>query len=201
LNKPYSESCAQNREPILSVIQSLLVQSKAVLEIGSGTGQHAVYFAEVMPHLIWQTSDRAEYHPGIQSWLQEAELENTRPPVELDVAQAVWPDVVIDTVFTANTLHIMSWPHVEKLFAGVGEILPDQGQLLIYGPFNYNNNYTSESNRQFDVWLKSRDSLSAIRNFEDVNVLAEKAGLKLIDDFEMPANNRILYWKKINKNQ
>jgi len=201
LNKPYAESCEQNREPILSVIQPLLARSKAVLEIGSGTGQHAVYFAQGMPQLVWHTSDQAEHHPGIHCWLEEADLENTQLPLELDVSQPVWPEMVIDSVFTANTLHIMSWQHVEKLFAGVGRILPNNGQLLIYGPFNYNNNYTSNSNREFDGWLKSRDPLSGIRNFEDVNALAEQAGMRLMNDYAMPANNRILYWEKINKNQ
>ena len=196
MKKPVSEACERNREPILSVIKPLLQDAKSVLEIGSGTGQHAVYFAEKMPHLTWITSDRQENHAGIIAWLEDAGLTNTRGPLNLDVAQAVWPSVEVDAVFSANAVHIMHWVEVEKMIAGCGKLLSASGLLILYGPFNYNGQYTSESNARFDDWLKTRDPQSGIRNFEDINALAETAGLVLEQDYEMPANNRILCWRK-----
>ena len=194
--KPYAESCDENREPILSVIQPLLKDCSTVLEIGSGTGQHAVYFAEKLPHLVWHTSDCIEYHAGIKIWLQEAGLENTPAPVELNVSTSAWPQQKYDAVFSANTTHIMHWADVEAMFAGIGSVLSNGGRLLLYGPFNYDNHYTSDSNARFDSWLKSRDPDSGIRNFEDLDKLAQQAGMQLIHDYTMPANNRILYWEK-----
>ena len=194
--KPYSESCDQNRAAILSVIQPLLLNTSSVLEIGSGTGQHAVFFSKNLPHLIWQTSDCNEYIEGIKLWLAESESENLRHPVELNVTQKNWPEMEFDAVFTANTCHIMNRPSVEIMIERVGEKLPQNGQLIIYGPFNYNQQYTSSSNEQFDCWLKSRDKESGIKNFEDLNDLAEQSGMKLTGDYDMPANNRILHWRK-----
>jgi len=194
--KPYAESCDENREPILSVIQPLLKDCSTVLEIGSGTGQHAVYFAEKLPHLVWHTSDCIEYHAGINIWLQEAGLENTPAPLELNVSTSAWPQKVYDAVFSANTTHIMHWADVEAMFAGIGSVLSGGGRLLLYGPFNYDNRYTSDSNARFDSWLKSRDPDSGIRNFENLDKLAQQAGMQLIHDYAMPANNRILYWRK-----
>jgi len=194
--KPYAESCDENREPILSVIQSLLKGCSTVFEIGSGTGQHAVYFAEMLPHLVWYTSDCIEHHAGIKMWLQEAGLENTPAPVELNVSTSAWPQQKFDAVFSANTVHIMHWSEVEAMFAGAGAILSGGGRFMLYGPFNYDTQYTSESNASFDSWLKSRDPESGIRNFEDLDTLAQQAGMFLKHDYEMPANNRILYWQK-----
>ncbi len=196
MDKPYAESCDRNREVILSVIQPILVNHKKVLEIGSGTGQHAVYFAEHMPHLVWQTSDLEENLEGINLWLDDAGLDNTPASIALDVVHLDWPSTEADAVFSANTVHIISWHEVEAMFAGVGRMLPVGGVLMLYGPFNYNNKYTSDSNERFDAWLKDRDPKSGIRNFEDVNTLAERVGLTLVRDYEMPANNRILCWKK-----
>lgn len=194
-NKPYAESCDQNRDAIFSVIQPLLLNSSSVLEIGSGTGQHAVYFSQKLPHLVWNSSDRSENIESIKLWLSEAD--NHLPqPIELDVTQQQWPELSFDVAFTANSCHIMSQDSVETMISRIGERLPDGGQLIIYGPFNYNQQYTSTSNEQFDHWLKSRDPESGIRNFEDLNRLAEEAGMSLVNDFEMPANNRILNWKK-----
>jgi cyclopropane fatty-acyl-phospholipid synthase-like methyltransferase len=196
MEKPVSEASERNREPILSVIRPLLQDAQAVLEIGSGTGQHAVYFAEKMPHLTWITSDREENHAGIMAWLTDAGLDNTRGPLALDVAQAEWPSVEVDAVFSANAVHIMHWGEVEKMITAIGNLLPADGLLILYGPFNYNSRYTSESNARFDDWLKARDPQSGIRNFEDVNALAESTGLILEQDYDMPANNRILCWRK-----
>ena len=195
-NKPYAESCDQNRNAILDVIQPLLVNSRSLLEIGSGTGQHAVYFTEELPHVTWHSSDRAENLEGIKLWLSDADNERLPPPIELDVRQNNWPEIIVDTVFTANTCHIMNQQSVEIMIAQIGKLLPAGGQLIIYGPFNYNQQYTSPSNEKFDQWLKQRDPESAIRHFEDMNELAEKAGLNLLGDYEMPANNRVLCWGK-----
>lgn len=194
--KPYSESCDQNREPILTIIQKLFANKKHILEIGSGTGQHAVYFAKQMPHLIWQCSDQVAYHAGINQWLEEAALDNTRAPIALNVSSDDWPDLNIDAIFSANAVHIMSWENVKDFIKNAGELLTSKGLLVLYGPFNYNNQYTSESNARFDGWLKQRDPKSGIRNFEDMDSLAQQAGLKLQGDFPMPANNQILYWEK-----
>ncbi|MEJ2317152.1 MAG: DUF938 domain-containing protein [Gammaproteobacteria bacterium] len=194
--KPYSDSCMQNREPILSVIEPLFRDRKDVLEIGSGTGQHAVYFAAKMPHLTWHTSDLAENHAGIRAWLDEAALPNTTGPVSLDVLDRPWSAPEADAVFSANTTHIMHWDSVVALFGGVGELLRTRGLFCLYGPFNYGGEYTSESNAQFDEWLHERDPLSGIRDFDDLDRLAVQAGLRLEEDYAMPANNRILSWRK-----
>jgi len=196
MNKPYSAACDNNREPILSKIETLFSNCKSVLEIGSGTGQHAVFFAEKLPHLVWHSSDRPENHAGIELWLNEAGLPNTPPPLSLDVTQTQWPMLQVDAVFSANAIHIMGWESVKVMIAGVGRLLPENGLLVLYGPFNYNNSYTSDSNANFDGWLKDRDAQSGIRNFEDVEQLANAAGMIIEHDFSMPANNRILCWVK-----
>lgn len=199
--RPYSPSCDRNRDPILAVLKRHFADRREVLEVGSGTGQHAVHFAAAMPRLRWQCSDRAESLPGIRAWLDGAALDNTPAPVELDVAQGPWPrsstaDGRFDAVFSANTLHIMGWPEVELFFAGLDGVLADDATLVMYGPFNYGGAYTSDSNRDFDGWLKARDPRSAIRDFEAVDRLAASIGLTLIDDIEMPANNRSLVWRR-----
>jgi len=194
--KPFAESSEQNKDPILDVLSKQLAHAKTVLEIGSGSGQHAVYFARHLPHLHWQTSDVAENHSGIQQWIDEADLANLAPPLELDVSQPLWPAREIDAVFSANCVHIMAWPCVEKMFAGVAEVLKPQGLLCLYGPFNYAGNYTSPSNEEFDRWLKARDPQSGIRDYEQLLELGRKHALRLVHDYEMPANNRILIWQK-----
>ena len=196
MNKPYSESCVQNREPILDVISPIFSTASAVLEIGSGTGQHAIYFAERMPHLTWYTSDRRSYIDGINLWLEDASLANVIPPIELDVTADHWPVSDIDAVFTANSVHIMGQHEVQSLMEGVGKLLSEQGSLVIYGPFNYAGSYTSESNARFDQWLKSRDPRSGIKDFEEMLSLADQNAMRLIADHTMPANNRILHFIK-----
>ena len=193
--KQYSESCRQNKEPILSTIKPLLTNTTSVLEIGSGTGQHAVYFAEHMPYLRWQASDQSQYLPSVNAWINDANFDNLPNAIELDVTQS-WPQVKVESIFSANTVHIMSWEMVVDFFQGVGQVLETDGQFILYGPFNYNGQYTSQSNANFDLWLKGRDPRSAIRDFEALNQLAQKAGLSLANDFAMPANNRILHWVK-----
>jgi cyclopropane fatty-acyl-phospholipid synthase-like methyltransferase len=193
--KQYSSSCVQNQEPILKIIKPLLLEKYTVLEVGSGTGQHAVFFAEHMPHLNWQASDQAQYLSSINAWVDEAKLNNTPPAINLDVTQA-WPALEFDVIFSANTTHIMSWEMVVDFFQGVGESLGENVLFILYGPFNYHQQYTSQSNADFDMWLKNRDPNSAIRHFEALMELAKQAKLTLLKDYEMPANNRILCWKK-----
>ena len=196
MNKSYSAACDKNREPILSVLKELYSDRKSILEIGSGTGQHAVYFSQHLPHLTWYTSDLEKNHPDINLWLDEAALENLHRPVLLDVIQDIWPDLQVDAVFSANTVHIMHWDEVEACFSGIGDLLQPGGLFALYGPFNYGNTYTSESNASFDVWLKQGDPESGIRNFEDLDALANQAGMWIMGDYEMPANNRLLCWEK-----
>ena len=195
--KPYSESCEQNREPILSVIKPILEAAGSVLEVGSGTGQHAVYFASMMPHLHWYTSDCASHLQGINLWIAEAGLGNVHAPFELDVSSSSWPLFDVDAIFSANSFHIMSELDAENMMAGSGLLLKAQGSLIIYGPFNYDGEYTSESNRRFDDWLKGGDPESGIKDFEWINELASQHGMTLVKDYEMPANNRILHFSKL----
>lgn len=195
-NKAYSEACAQNREPIRSILQGYVQNRHQVLEIGSGTGQHAVYFATDFPWLTWQTSDVPDNHDAIQAWIDDSGLSNVLPPLSLDVTSDPWPQQRYDLIYTANTLHIMSSPAVQKLFAGVPACLNENAVFLIYGPVNYGGQYTSESNAQFDRWLKQRDAASGIKNFEWLADIARFSGLECVEDFPMPANNRILVWQK-----
>jgi len=195
MTKPHSPACDRNRNPILSVLREHFADRRQVLEIGSGTGQHAVYFAAAMSHLQWQTSDIAENLPGIRAWLDDAALANTPPPLELDVNGAL-PLAGFDAVFSANTLHIMSWLEVQRMFLRLNQIVAVDFKLAIYGPFNYGGRFTSESNAAFDASLKSRGPHMGIRDFEAVNSLAKPVGLKLVADVEMPANNRMLVWRR-----
>ena len=193
--KPFSQACENNKAPILARLQDYFADRYRVLEIGSGTGQHAVYFAEAMPHLHWQCGDRQENHAGIQQWLQEAQLDNVSPPAELDADANRWDVGQYDAVFSANTLHIMSWGQVERTFQHLANVLLPTAKLAIYGPFNYDGKFTSDSNARFDQWLKTQIAHQGIRDFEAVNELAESIGLQLQNDFAMPANNRLLCWQ------
>jgi len=194
--KPFSAASERNREPILAVLRTHFADRRQVLEIGSGTGQHAAYFAAQLPHLVWQASDRAANLPGIRQWLDEAGLPNAPPPLVLDVAQGPWPRQAFDAAFSANTLHIMAWPEVEAMFAGLDARLGAGAKLAIYGPFNYGGRYTSASNAEFDRSLKAQGAQLGIRDFGDVDRLARDAGFALVEDAAMPANNRCLVWQR-----
>jgi SAM-dependent methyltransferase len=258
--KPFSPASERNRDPILEVLRVCFADRKRVLEIGSGTGQHAVHFAAAMPWLVWQCSDRAESLPGIRAWLDEAALPNTPAPIELEItserddlrelgdllplplAGEGWGEGALDlrmeeqdqdqerpqpafgrllpqagevtkhagqdprrsdarpfdAVFSANTLHIMGWHEVEAFFAVLGKVLTEEATVVVYGPFNYDGDYTSDSNREFDGWLKARDPQSGIRDFEAVDALARGIGLRLSADIAMPANNRCLVWRSVS---
>ena len=186
--KPFSGPSERNRAPILGVLKRVLSKSRLVLEIGSGTGQHAAYFAPELPHLVWQASDVADNLPDIRQWISDP------APLELDVDKP-WPKVDADAVFSANTCHIMSWPQVGRMFAGVGAMRSVE-IFCLYGPFNYGGRHTSESNARFDAMLRTRDPASGLRDFEAIERLAQDAGLKLAEDNAMPANNRLLVWKR-----
>ncbi len=196
MNKPFAESSEQNKQPILEVLIELFDALGEVLEIGAGTGQHAVFFPHHLDHLTWQPTDVAEALPGMALWVEEAALPNVRGPLALDVLDAVWPIESIDYVFSANTVHIMHWAAVEAMFAGIGRVLAPGGRFALYGPFNRNGTYTSDSNARFDLWLKGRDPGSGIRDLERLDDLARAAGLSLEADIAMPANNAVLCWRK-----
>jgi cyclopropane fatty-acyl-phospholipid synthase-like methyltransferase len=193
--KPFSEACERNREPILAELKRIFADRKRALEIGSGTGQHATYFAAALPHLVWQPSDVAEHLPGIRQWVTEAGAANLRMPLELDVERA-WPDTAADAVFSANTCHIMSWPQVERMFGGIGRLLPAGGVFALYGPFNYGGRHSAESNARFDAMLRERDPQSGVRDAEAIAAIAQREYLARQDDIAMPANNRLLIFRK-----
>ncbi|WP_372369258.1 DUF938 domain-containing protein [Candidatus Uabimicrobium sp. HlEnr_7] len=196
--KPFSEACERNKAPILEKITSIFCEKGHALEIGSGTGQHAVYFAKNMPHLQWQTSDVKSNHEAIYMWLDDANLKNILPPLELDVSNKVhWPHTQFNYIFTANTCHIMGWKDVINMFSLIGKIMLSKGNLCVYGPFKYNGEYTSESNKSFDLHLQSVHAQMGIRNFEDMQNLAHEQQLKLICDYKMPANNQLLHFQKV----
>jgi len=234
--KPYAESSEVNKGPILAVLKEIFADRKQVLEIASGTGQHAVHFGRELPHLTWQPSELPQHLPGIQAWLDEAQLPNVLPPLAIDVNDTHWPfskpvrpeqpvrpersaakskesksnltsvrpevskgeehllSPSPDAIFNANTVHIISWPEVERLFAHIARVIAPGGCVCLYGPYNYDGKFTSESNARFDTWLKSRDPNSGVRDFEAVNRLAAFHGLELLRDIAMPSNNRILVW-------
>jgi SAM-dependent methyltransferase len=195
--KRVSEACERNREPILQILRRIFADRRAVLEIGSGTGQHAAYFAPALAHLSWQPSDVAENLPSIRAWRDEAQAPQPLEPIELDVDRP-FPALEVDAVFTANTLHIVSWPQVERLVAAVGALLPAAGTFAIYGAFKYGGKHTAPSNAEFDAWLRGRDPKSGQRDIEAVTALAERHGLVLKEDNAMPANNRLLVFRKIH---
>ena len=195
--KPNAPSCEQNQQVILDVLKTIFLEPGEVLEIGSGTGQHAVFFTEHLPHLSWQPGDLEVEHAGMKLWFDEVRHNRIKTPLVLDADMDEWPVSNIDYVFTANTTHIMSQSQAEKMFKHVGDLLKNAGLFVQYGPFNYNGQYTSESNANFDVWLKQRNPLSCIKHFESMHEQAEKNELRLLNDIEMPANNRILVWEKV----
>ncbi len=188
--KPFSQACENNKQPILDILQRVLDKHR-VLEVGSGTGQHAVFFAANLPRSQWHTSDLSVNHEGINRWLAGYNGTNLHPPFELDVTTSKWP-IAVDAVFSANTAHIMSWPIAQKMIEGVGRLLPLGGLFILYGPFNYSGKFTSASNAHFDAWLKQQNPLQGIRDFEAVVERAASVGLILIEDNPMPANNRLL---------
>jgi cyclopropane fatty-acyl-phospholipid synthase-like methyltransferase len=189
---PFSEACERNKEPILQVLRVAFADRTQVLEIGSGTGQHAVHFAAALPHLAWHPTEQLKYLSDLSSRIKLEGSANLRAPTLLDVNQSVWPLRSADAIFTANTLHIMGWAEVQAMFRGLHAVLTARGILCIYGPFRYSGRYTSDSNRDFDRMLLERDPLSGLRDINDLSSLAERYGLELKEDHDLPANNRLL---------
>jgi cyclopropane fatty-acyl-phospholipid synthase-like methyltransferase len=194
--KPYSDACERNQGPILEVLKQWFIVPGVALEIGSGTGQHAVHFARHLPHLTWTATDREENLPGIRQWFDEAGLANLRGPLALDVRQEVWPVKGATYAFSANTAHIMSWQEVEAMFAGVSVLLDPGGKFCLYGPINRNGQFTSDSNRAFDEMLRSRNPVMALRDDRALIDLARRCELTFAADHSMPARNRLLVWSK-----
>ncbi|WP_424946559.1 DUF938 domain-containing protein [Candidatus Spongiihabitans sp.] len=205
--KPFSQACENNKQPILEVLKNYFAKASRVLEIGSGSGQHAVFFAKNLPGLFWQTSDQVQFHPGINLWIADAALDNIGKPIALDVRQKEqWPagkqdnkhnlGTKFDGVFSANTAHIMGWDAVVEMFRGVGCLLLDNGLFILYGPFNRNGEFTSPSNQKFHGSLLCQDSQMGIRDDRAIVALANRNQLSLIDDVAMPANNRMLVFSK-----
>lgn len=193
----FSEASERNKGHILPVLQQHLGNKSHLLEIGSGSGQHALYCAPVLSHLRWQPSELEENLNALQVNLAQEQVENIDPPQALNVFQNDWQvPPTVDAIFSANTLHIMSQDAVDAFFRGAGKILPHAGRICVYGPFRYGGRYTSESNAQFDQWLQLRDPQSGIRDFEVLNALATELGLVFVEDITMPANNQILVWQK-----
>jgi cyclopropane fatty-acyl-phospholipid synthase-like methyltransferase len=195
MNKPFSEAANRNKEPILDVLKQYL-KSGTLLEIGSGTGQHSVFFAKNFPNISWITSDQPICHDGIKAWLTEANLTNVLGPIKLVVGEDDFPTMDLDYVYSANTLHIMSWDECKILFKLLGKNLKNGTYVFFYGPFNYGGYFTSESNKAFDEMIKQRDSKSGLRNFEDIKNELKKEGFAFIKDHQMPANNHVIVFKK-----
>jgi SAM-dependent methyltransferase len=196
MSKPFSAACERNRAPILNHLRVLFADCKSVLEIGSGTGQHAVYFGAQLPQLLWQTSDVPAHHAGIQAWLDEARLPNVLPPLTLDVATDDWPTGPFDAVFTANTCHIMAWPQVEAMVAGASRVLAPGGLFCIYGPLKEGGHFSSDSNAAFDAQLRAQAPHMGIRDLEALERLAAAGQMRRVADHAMPANNRLLAWQR-----
>jgi cyclopropane fatty-acyl-phospholipid synthase-like methyltransferase len=193
---PLSEACERNKQPILEVLRTAFADRKQVLEIGSGTGQHAVHFAAQLSHLVWHPTEQLAYLPDLAARVKLEGSRNLRQPTVLDVKQTVWPLRSVDAVYTANTLHIMGWAEVVAMFRGLDTLLTPDGVLCVYGPFRYDGRYTSDSNRDFDRMLQDRDPLSGLRDVSEVSKLAARHGLKLRTDHDLPANNRLLEFAK-----
>jgi cyclopropane fatty-acyl-phospholipid synthase-like methyltransferase len=190
-----SDAAERNKEPILQIIAPVLSQTRRVLEIGSGTGTHALHFSAHLPHLIWQPSDTGEYLPMLRERLKREGGANLLPAIELDVRNP-WPLKEVDAIYSANTFHIMSWSSVEDFFAGVGTTLSKNGLLCVYGPFRYGDRYTSDSNAKFDQFLQNRDPDSGLRDAYEVDKLARERNLELLVDHAMPANNQLRIWQR-----
>lgn len=195
MDKPFSPACERNRDAILDALRVQFSGRSHVLEIGSGTGQHAVHMAEALPHLTWQTSDVAANLPGIRMWLADAGLHNTPAPLTFDINGEL-PCGRYDAIFSANTLHILGWTEVERLFAGLPRLMAEHARLTVYGPFNERGAFTSAGNAEFDAALRQDDPKRGIRDVEAVDALAKTIGLQLVEDRPMPANNRCITWQR-----
>ncbi len=193
LEKPFSQPCENNKQPIVDILSTEFKHTRYVLEIGSGTGQHAVHFAPRLPHLRWQTADQAEYHTGIHAWMAEQPSSNLLAPIEFIFPDAIWPSSEIDGVFTANTAHIMLKQEVQAMMTLIDNMLPKSGVFCQYGPFVVDGKFSSQSNLDFHHKLLD----SGRGGYRDVDELVAWApNLSLSHIHEMPANNLLLVWIK-----
>jgi cyclopropane fatty-acyl-phospholipid synthase-like methyltransferase len=192
----FAEACERNKGPILAVLHAELAASTRVLEVGSGTGQHAVHFAAGLPQLRWQPTELRENLAPLAERIRREGGPNLLAPLALDVCADPWPVGPADAVFSANTLHIMAWSAVREFFRGVSAVLESPGVLCVYGPFRFEGRHTSESNDAFDHFLRDRDPASGVRDFEALDSEARAHGLRLTANHAMPANNRTLVWRR-----
>jgi len=193
---PFSQAAENNKFAISETLETVLLDDFHVLEIGSCTGQHAVHMGQAFPNVLWQPSDVASMKSDLCARLHAEASANVRAALALDVMEPDWPLKNVDVVYAANVVHIISKAHIEALFKGVGKVLNSGGLLILYGPYKYGGNYTSDSNARFDLWLKGRDGESGIRHFEYVDGLARAQSLTLQSDTAMPANNQLIIWQK-----
>ncbi len=193
--RPYAIACDRNRDPILAVLRECLPAKGRVLEIGSGTGQHAAYFSSAFPNLDWLPSDLPQHLAGISLWRREAG-QNCLAPVGLDLLSDALQMPQADAIVCINTLHIVAWQGTHQLFTAAGRMLSPGQAVYLYGPYRYADRPLEPSNEQFDQWLKARDPASGIRNFEDLSRIAQEQGFSLEADVPMPANNRSLIFRR-----
>jgi SAM-dependent methyltransferase len=192
--RPYAEYAARNAAPILEILEREFSSASRVLEIGSGTGQHAVAFAAAMDHLHWQTSDLDENHAGIRAWVDDSGIENIAPPLSMDVRDAEVENDIYDAVFSSNTAHIMGIDAVEKMFSLVGAALRPGGVFCLYGPFRQGGEFNTMSNADFDANLRQRDVVMGIRDIEKLDEFALAVGLQRVRFYAVPSNNNVAVW-------
>ena len=195
-DRPYAEFAARNAAPILEILKREFRDSSRVLEIGSGTGQHAVTFAAALDHLQWQTSDLDENHAAINAWIGASQLENVLAPLSLDVRTAVVSQDLYDAVFSSNTAHIMGIDAVESMVALVGAALRARGVFCLYGPFRRGSQFNTRSNADFDIDLRGRDPAMGVRDLEMLDEFAQANGLRRRRLYAVPSNNYVVVWQK-----
>ena len=190
--KHFSPAADNNKDHILQALLPYLSGDLSVLEIGSGSGQHALHLAQALPNLTWQPTDRGAGFPDLVDNIGAYGGDNISPPALLDLADDIWPVTRVDRIYSANVLHIVPEALGERLLRNASKVLSERGFLMLYGPFKYGGNFTTPSNSQFDQWLKARNPESGVRDFEWVEHLASQTGLHLTADLAMPANNQLL---------
>ena len=194
--KPFAPACERNKGPILEVLRRVFADAADVIEIGSGTGQHAVWFAAGLPHLVWRTSDLPYSHAGINAWIDDAGPDNVERPLSLDVASRPWPLGSAGGAFSANTAHYMHWFEVEAMFNGLAELLLPGARFALYGAFTRDGRHVSASNAAFDRLLRRHDPGLGVRDIRDLERIAAGGAMTLEEDVAMPSNNRTLVWRK-----
>ncbi|HLJ63501.1 MAG TPA: DUF938 domain-containing protein [Stellaceae bacterium] len=193
----YAPAVARNREPILDVLRQILPLSGLVLEIASGTGEHAAFFARHLAHLTWQPSDRQQAdRASIAAHVEAAALPNLHPPRQLDVRVLPWPITACDAILCINMIHISPWESSLALMAGAARLLPAGGPLYLYGAYRREGRHTAPSNEEFDAWLKAQDPAWGVRDLEAVVGLAAKHGLALDRVVDMPAHNLSVVFRR-----